>query len=128
MIEYLVVDENKLRAFLLSLSPETIYFSHLFGMDLVAASIESIMERIVSLAYEVSTLKTMIENDLKGTDDVKVLRPTDRSTQDIVIQDYNCKLEALAILMSNENVKNAYINHITTAKHSYSEEQPTVGK
>lgn len=127
MKEYLAVDENELRGFLLTLSPETLYFSHLFGMDLVGAPIESIVSRVISLAYEVSTLKTMIENDFKSSDDVKVLRPSDQKTQTIVIQDYYCKLEALSIVMSNDNMRNAYINQITTAKHGYSE-TPTVGK
>lgn len=128
MKEYLEVDENRLKAFLIAQSEETLTDSYLSCIDILSASVEDISDTLISVARLTATLKKMIDNGFKSTDGVKVLRPQDRTTQDIVTRDYYDKKAALRILLSNIDVRNAFSNRIKELNKGSKDKKASLGK
>lgn len=102
--------ELNIRKFLKTLSVEDIADSvYLFGIDFDNASMKSIMGAINSLYEHVDTLKSIIDRNFESMNGERL--PKDSVTQAVIVQDCSRKESALAKILSNQDVYNAFMNY-----------------
>lgn len=102
-------EELEIRQHLKKLTYEDLADSvYLFSINFNTDSLDNIFDSIMALYQNVKVLKEMVDSNFKSTDGVKVLMPSSRETQSVVIQDYVRKEFVLEKVLANKTVKSVF--------------------
>lgn len=88
--------EETIRNFMKKLTVMDIANSvHFYGVDFETCEISEIFNCVYSLFCDIKSTERMVKNNFQSEDGEKVLLPSSRESQEVVIQDYYRKCDVL---------------------------------